>query len=87
VRAPPRRGPTTDEIPNILLIAAMNIGLLVNGTLKPMMVIPPENSALAPAPATARPTMSMTEFFAAAHITEPSSKSTRAKIYVHFTLK
>jgi hypothetical protein len=40
VRAPPSNGPTTDEIPNMLLKAAMNIGRLINGTLKPTIVIP-----------------------------------------------
>lgn len=78
VKAPPRSGPTTEEIPNMLESAAMKIGRFFNGTLNPTIVIPPENNALAPAPATARPTMSMTESFAAAQRMEPSSKTTRA---------
>lgn len=41
--------------------------------------MPPENSAEAPAPATALPTISMTEFLAAAQIIDPISKRTRAK--------
>ena len=52
-----------------------------------MIVMPPENNAAAPAPATARPTISMTEFFAAAHMIDPSSKIRRAIMYVHLTLK
>lgn len=42
------------------------------------MVMPPEYSAAAPAPATARPMMNMGELVAAAHIIEPTSKMTRA---------
>jgi hypothetical protein len=40
VSAPPSNGPTTDEIPNILEIAAMYIGLLVRGTENPTIVMP-----------------------------------------------
>jgi hypothetical protein len=87
VRTPPKRGPTTDEIPNMLDKAAMNIGRLIRGTVKPTIVMPPENNADAPAPATARPTMSITEFLAAAQIIEPSSNRTRANKYVYLTLK
>src|SRR4051794_6944298 len=78
VKAPPSNGPTTDEMPNMLDRAAMNMGRFMRGTVKPTIVMPPENRAEAPAPATARPTISITEFFAAAHIIDPSSKSTRA---------
>jgi hypothetical protein len=87
VRTPPKRGPTTDEIPNMLDKAAMNIGRLIRGTVKPTIVMPPENNADAPAPATARPTMSITEFLAAAHIIEPNSNRTSANKYVYLTLK
>lgn len=80
MKAPPRSGPITDDIPNILDIIAIKIGRLAKGTLTPMIVMLPENRALAPAPATARPTISMTEFLAAAHITEPTSKRIRAEI-------
>lgn len=58
----------------MLDMAAIYIGLFFSGTLNPTIVIPPENNAEAPAPATARPTISITEFVAAAHIIEPSSK-------------
>ncbi len=87
VNAPPNRGPMTEEIPNIEEMAAMKMGLRSNGTVKPTIVMLPENKAEAPAPATARPIINMTEFLAAAQITEPSSKRTRAKMYVHLTLK
>ena len=36
------------------------------------MVMAPENNPAAPAPETARPTMNIGEFFAAAQITEPT---------------
>jgi hypothetical protein len=74
VNAPPRSGPTTDAIPNILDKLAMYMGRLARGTEYPIMVIPPENNADAPAPATARPTMSIAELVAAAHITEPTGE-------------
>ena len=48
---------------------------------------PPENNADAPAPATARPTMSITEFLAAAQIIDPNSNRHRANKYVYLTLK
>ncbi len=51
------------------------------------MFMPPENIAAAPTPATALPTMSIVEFTAAPHSTDPISKITRAIMYVHFTLK
>ena len=79
VKAPPRSGPMIDEMPNILDNVAMYIGRFRNGTVKPTIVMPPEKMAEAPAPATARPTMSMVELVAAAHITEPTSKRKSAK--------
>lgn len=78
VSTPPRMGPITEEMPNILDSIAIYIALLLNGTENPTMVMPPENSAAAPAPATARPTINMTEFLAVAQMMEPSSKMTRA---------
>lgn len=56
----------------------MYIALFLSGTEKPTIVMPPEKSAAAPAPATARPTMSIVEFVAAAQRIEPSSKIKRA---------
>jgi hypothetical protein len=87
VKAPPRRGPATDATPNILESIAIYRGRRLKGTVKPIIVIPPEKSAEAPAPAIARPKMSMTELVAAAQIMEPTSKSMAANIYVYLTLK
>ena len=61
VRTPPRIGPITEEIPNMLDNMAIYIARFLNGTANPMIVIPPENKPEAPAPAMARPTISMTE--------------------------
>jgi hypothetical protein len=66
-------------MPNILEIEAMYSGRRFSGTVKPTIVIAPENNALAPAPATARPTMSITEFLAAAHMIDPASNKHKAK--------
>lgn len=65
----------------------MYIGRFRNGTVKPMIFIEPEKSALAPAPAIARPQMSMTEFFDAAHTIEPTSNRHNANRKVLLTLK
>ena len=40
VNAPPSSGPTTEDMPNMLDMAAIYIGLFISGTLKPTMVIP-----------------------------------------------
>lgn len=69
-----------DAIPNILDSAPIYIALCLKGTLKPMMFIAPENSAAAPIPATARPTMNIVESDAAAHSIDPSSKINNAEI-------
>jgi hypothetical protein len=58
--------------------AAMYIARFRNGAMNPMIVMPPEKRAAAPTPATARPTISIVELVAAAQMTEPTSKITRA---------
>lgn len=78
VKTPPSNGPTTEDMPNILDSSEMYNALFLNATEKPMIVIPPEKRAAAPAPAMALPTMSMTEFLAAAQTIDPSSKMIRA---------
>ena len=87
MKAPPKRGPTTDEIPNMDEIPPMKSGLFSKGTVNPRIVILPEKIAEAPAPAIARPTINITEFLAAAHMMEPNSNSTSANRYVHLTSK
>lgn len=49
------------------------MGRFFRGTENPTIVMPPENNAEAPAPAIARPTISITEFFAAAQTMEPTA--------------
>lgn len=53
---------------------ATYIGRFSNGTARAIIVIPPENSAEAPAPATALPTISIGELVATAQITDPTAK-------------
>lgn len=65
----------------------MYMALFRSGTEKPIIVMPPEKSAAAPTPATARPTINMVELTAAAQTMEPSSNMSNAVMYVHFTLK
>jgi hypothetical protein len=47
----------------------------------------PEKSPAAPIPATARPTISITDDLAVAHIKLPNSKIPRKTMYVHFREK
>lgn len=68
-----------DDTPNILDNTAIYNGRFLNGTAKPTIVIPPEKIAEAPAPATARPIISMVESVAAAHMIDPTSKRASAK--------
>lgn len=87
MKAPPSSGPMTDDIPNILDIKPRKIGRFRSGTEKPIMFMAPEKRAAAPAPATARPRISIVEPVAAAQRTEPTSKMTNAEMKVHLTLK
>lgn len=87
VNAPPRIGPTTLAIPNIEDSAAMYMARFRSGTEKPIMVIPPEYNAAAPAPAIARPMMNMDELVAAAQMIDPTSNITSAERYVYLTSK
>jgi hypothetical protein len=80
VKTPPRRGPTTDEIPNMLDSAAIYSDRFLKGTDRPTIVIPPEKIAEAPAPLTARPIMSIFESLEAAARIDPNSNKARAKI-------
>ena len=56
----------------------MKMGRFRRGTENPMMFMAPEKRAAAPAPATARPTISMVEPVAAAQMTLPISKISSA---------
>ena len=55
--------------------AAMYIGILFKGTEKPIIVMPPENKAEAPAPATDLPIISIGELVAEAHMIDPPFQS------------
>lgn len=87
VNAPPKRGPTTEAMPNMLDRQATYMALVSRGTEKLMMFKPPEKTADAPIPAMARPTMSIGEFLAAAHTIEPAkggSERERRKVQQTF---
>jgi len=51
------------------------------------MTSAPENNPAAPLPATARPTISITDDLDVAHIKLPNSKMARKVMYVHFSEK
>ena len=61
-----------EAMPNMLDMHAMKRVRFRRGTLNPMIVRPPENRPEAPRPATARPTIKVGEFFAVAHMTDPT---------------
>jgi hypothetical protein len=74
VKAPPRRGPTTEARPKILPIMLWYIGRFARGTVWTIMIIEPEKMPEEPSPAMARPIMSAVEFGAAPQIADPTSK-------------
>jgi hypothetical protein len=53
-------------------------GLFCRGTQCAMIIIAPDSIPAAPAPATARPAMSVMEFFATPQMRDPSSKTDMA---------
>ena len=74
VKTPPSKGPITDAIPKVAPMTPVNAGRRAGGAEKAMIVYVPEAMPAPPAPATARPTMSVVELLATAHIKLPSSK-------------
>jgi hypothetical protein len=65
--------------------ATEKIGRFCSDTEYPIILIPSDNSAAAPATATARPTMNIGELVTAVHMIEPTSKIMSAKRYVNLT--
>lgn len=74
-RAPPRSGPTTDEMANVRPNIEVYMGLLRSGTSGSMIMAEPEKMPAAPRPAMARPMMKTTELGAAPQTAEPISKT------------
>ena len=62
-----------DVMPKMLDKTAMCSPLFYRGMDIPMIAKAPLKSRLAPKPATARPTISMAELFAAAHSVDPTT--------------
>lgn len=78
VKTPPRAGPTTEATPYMLVTILSNSGRCRISTICVMMIKPPQKSPAAPSPATALPAMKDGEFGAAAQMTDPASKRTKA---------
>lgn len=74
VKAPPIKGPNTDEIPNTIPNMLWNIGRLGRGIIGIMIIMAPEKMPALPKPATARPKIKTGEVGAAPHMAEPTSK-------------
>lgn len=87
VNAPPKMGPTMEETPNILDKAARYIARCFRGIAYPRIVMPPENRPAPPAPAMARPTISIGLFLAVAQTMLPTSNMANATTNVHLTSK
>jgi hypothetical protein len=80
VKAPPIKGPSTEEIPNTIPNMLWNIGRLARGIIGIMIIMAPEKMPALPKPAMARPKIKTGEVGAAPHIAEPASKiSTEVK--------
>lgn len=75
VKAPPMTGPMHTETPNTLITMPMNNGLRSNSTAYPMMAKAPCSTPAAPRPATARPTINVGEFGAAAQMMDPTGRT------------
>ena len=76
VKAPPIRGPITDEIPKTMPNMLWNIGRLGSGIIGIMIIMAPEKMPALPKPAMARPKINKGEVGAAPHMAEPTSKIT-----------
>jgi hypothetical protein len=74
VKTPPRRGPATEAIPYMPPMRPEYMGRLARGTEWARMSRAPEKTPADPMPATARPTMRVTEFCATPQMRLPSSK-------------
>ena len=74
VKTPPNIGPTTAERPNMDEIPAIQTGRFDSGTTRSMISIPPVKRKDAAAPATALPLISMIEWVAVAHMTDPTMR-------------
>jgi hypothetical protein len=74
VKAPPIKGPNTDEMPNTIPNMLWNIGRLARGIIGIMIIMAPEKMPALPKPAMARPKIKTGEVGAAPHIAEPTSK-------------
>lgn len=74
VKAPPIKGPNTDEIPNTMPNMLWNIGRLGRGIMGIIIIIAPEKMPALPKPATARPKIKTGEVGAAPQMAEPTSK-------------
>ena len=61
VKAPPMSGAMTEEMPNMLDKIPIYNARFLKGTENPIIMVPPENIAAPPKPATARPMISATE--------------------------
>lgn len=76
VKAPPTRGPKTEEMPKIMPNMLWNMGRLWSGTMGIMIIMAPEKIPADPKPAIARPAMKTGEFGAAPQTALPTSNMT-----------
>jgi hypothetical protein len=71
VKAPPIKGPMTEETPKIILRKPWYIGRLWRGTKGIMTTMTPKKTPADPAPAITRPRMNAVDEGIAPHSTEP----------------
>lgn len=84
VKAPPRKGPITEDTPKARPKKPVKTGRLRSGTIGMIIWMPPPKIPAAPAPATARPAIKAPELGAAPHIADPISKNVMKARKTHF---
>lgn len=83
MKTPPTNGPATEATPKTAPIKPMYMGLFESGAAYIMRIMAPLNSPPAPRPAIALPQMKATEFGAAPHRADPTSKTKTREMKIH----
>jgi hypothetical protein len=66
------------NIPNMVGTSARGAGRYLNGTVNPIMIIPPLNRAAELAPVATRPRLNIVALIEVGHRITPTSKTTKA---------
>lgn len=84
VKTPPRNGPITEAIPNMLVKRPIYRARTLRGTEDAMIARAPEKTPAEPSPATARPKMSMIDPVDKAAIKDPTTQNYQSPNHRNF---